>query len=140
MKLLRTVFSLSSILAFAVFIPACGSTSPSSSGSGSLEVVDLTVGTGAVAATGDTLTVNYTGTFLNGNVFDTSIGRGPFTFRLGVGGVIKGWDQGLVGMRVGGKRRLTIPPDLAYGSQGQGTIPGNATLKFDVDLLSIAGK
>ena len=122
----------------AVFLPSCGSTGPSASGS--LEIVDLTIGTGAVAASGDTLTVNYTGSLTNGTVFDTSVGRAPFSFRLGAGQVIQGWDQGLIGMRVGGKRRLTIPPNLAYGSQGQGSIPGNATIKLDVDLLSIAGK
>lgn len=140
MRILKTLSGPRSILALALFLPACGSTSPSGSGSGSLEIVDVVVGTGAVAASGDTLTVNYTGTLASGSVFDSSVGKSPFTFRLGAGQVIAGWDQGLIGMRVGGKRRLTIPPSLAYGSQGQGPIPGNATIKFDVDLLSIAGK
>jgi peptidylprolyl isomerase len=99
------------------------------------------VGTGATAVSGDTVTVHYIGTFTNGTKFDSSydINR-PLTFRLGSGQVIAGFDQGVTGMRVGGKRRLTIPPSLAYGSQGQGAIPPNTTLVFEVDLLSIAGK
>jgi peptidylprolyl isomerase len=89
---------------------------------------------------GDTLTVHYVGTFENGAVFDSSYARGePITFRLGTGAVIQGWDQGLVGMRVGGKRRLIIPPELAYGSQGFGTIPPNTPLRFEVELLVNAG-
>ena len=138
MRTLNKSLGVACTVALAVFLPSCGSTGPSASGS--LEIADLTIGTGAVAASGDTLTVNYTGSLTNGTVFDTSVGRAPFSFRLGAGQVIQGWDQGLIGMRVGGKRRLTIPPNLAYGSQGQGSIPGNATIKFDVDLLSIAGK
>jgi FKBP-type peptidyl-prolyl cis-trans isomerase len=102
---------------------------------------DLVVGTGATAVAGDTVTVNYVGTFTDGTVFDSSYVRGqPFTFQVGVGQVIAGFDQGVLGMKVGGKRRLTIPPSLAYGSQGSGSIPPNATLKFDVDLVSIQGK
>src|SRR5262249_12223352 len=84
-----------------------------------LQVEDLVVGTGAAAATGDTLNVNYVGTLLNGQVFDC----GAYTFRLGAGSVIPGWDQGLVGMKVGGRRQLTIPPALAYGASGNGPIP-----------------
>jgi FKBP-type peptidyl-prolyl cis-trans isomerase len=86
--------------------------------------------------------VNYVGTLQNGQKFDSSYDRGtPFSFRLGVGAVIAGWDQGIPGMKVGGKRRLTIPPSLAYGSQGRPpTIPANATLIFEVELISIAGK
>jgi FKBP-type peptidyl-prolyl cis-trans isomerase len=106
---------------------------------------DLTVGTGAEATAGKLLTVNYTGWLYDasqtdgkGQQFDSSIGRGPFTFTLGAGMVIGGWDQGLVGMKVGGKRRLVIPPELAYGAAGRSpTIPGNATLVFDVDLLGV---
>jgi FKBP-type peptidyl-prolyl cis-trans isomerase FkpA len=127
-----------------VALVACGGdtgTSGSSVG-GTLQIEEIIVGTGATAASGDTVTVNYTGMFTNGVKFDSSLdpGRTPFTFRLGTGAVIPGFDQGVTGMKVGGKRRLTIPPNLAYGSTGQGSIPPNATLVFEVDLLSIAGK
>ena len=99
------------------------------------------VGTGATAVSGDTVTVNYIGTLTDGTKFDSSYDRGqPYTFRLGFSQVIAGFDQGVIGMKVGGKRRLTIPPSLAYGSQGNGSIPPNATLKFDIDLVSIQGK
>ncbi len=103
-----------------------------------LTIVDVQVGTGTPAATGNTITINYTGMFLDGKVFDTSIGKQPFTFELGVGKVIPGLDQGILGMRVGGKRRLIIPPDLAYGEQGiSGAIPPNAPLIFDIELLDV---
>jgi FKBP-type peptidyl-prolyl cis-trans isomerase len=108
---------------------------------GVLGIEDLVVGTGATAVPGDTVTVHYLGMFPNGQKFDSSHDRNqPFSFRIGAGQVIAGWEQGVPGMRVGGKRRLTIPPDLAYGSRGQGVIPPNATLVFEIDLLSIAGK
>jgi hypothetical protein len=99
---------------------------------------DLVVGTGATAVNGDTVSVFYTGSFLSGQVFDTNVGGNALVFRLGARAVIAGFEQGIVGMKVGGKRRLTIPPSLAYGSQGQGPIPPNTTLRFDVDLASIA--
>jgi FKBP-type peptidyl-prolyl cis-trans isomerase len=122
-------------------VAACGGDSGTSPSGGALVSTDLVVGTGATAVTGDTVTVHYIGTFTNGTKFDSSYDRNqPFTFRLGVGQVIAGFDQGVAGMKVGGKRRLTIPPSLAYGSQGQGTIPPNSTLVFEIDLLSIAGK
>lgn len=106
-----------------------------------LQVKDERVGTGAVAKSGDSVTVNYKGTLLDGTVFDQSYGKAPFTFNLGTGGVIKGWDQGVAGMKVGGKRALVIPASLGYGDKGSGsTIPGGATLKFDVELLSVGGK
>ena len=115
---------------------ACGggsSTSPT--GATKLEIVDLAVGTGATAVNGDTVTVNYVGTLTNGTKFDSSIDRGqPFTFVLGAGKVIAGFDQGIAGMKVGGKRKLTIPPSLGYGINPQGTIPGNSTLIFIVTL------
>jgi len=90
---------------------------------------------------GDTLEMHYTGTLANGEQFDSSIGRGPFKFTLGVGQVIKGWDQGLVGMCVGEKRKLTIPSHLGYGERGAGAkIPPNSKLIFTVELLGIEGK
>jgi FKBP-type peptidyl-prolyl cis-trans isomerase len=106
---------------------------------------DLRVGTGADAATGRRVTVNYTGWFYDptrpenkGQQFDTSAGRQPYTFTVGLGQVIRGWDQGVPGMKVGGQRRLTIPPDLGYGANGSGgVIPPNATLVFDIDLIDV---
>jgi peptidylprolyl isomerase len=125
------------VLALAAFIPACGSTSTSTSPSGgTLTVEDVTIGTGATAASGDTVTVSYVGTLTSGTQFDA----GTFSFRLGAGQVIPGFDQGVMGMRVGGRRRLTIPPNLGYGGQQVGSIPPNSTLRFDITLVAIAGK
>ena len=131
------------LLSFVIGLAACGGgndTATNPTDSGKVTIEDLVVGTGAEAAAGDTLTVNYTGWLADGSQFDSSYGKAPYSFRLGTGAVIKGWDQGLPGMKVGGKRRLVIPPSLGYGSSGYGPIPGNATLKFEVELLSIAGK
>jgi len=123
-----------------ISLAACGGNGMPT-GATSLETVDITVGTGATAVNGDTVTVNYVGTLTNGTKFDSSYDRKqPFTFRLGAGQVIAGFDQGTLGMRVGGKRKLTIPPSLGYGINPQGSIPGNSTLIFEVDLVSIAGK
>lgn len=108
----------------------------SMNGGGQLVVQDEVVGTGQEVQPGDTLTVNYTGKLQDGTVFDTSVGGQPISFVLGAGQVIPGWDQGLMGMKVGGKRLLIIPPSLAYGSQGVGPIPPNATLTFEVEVLS----
>ena len=103
-----------------------------------LTVTDDVVGTGAEAVAGKTVTVNYVGMLPDGTVFDASANRGPFSFPLGAGMVIKGWDEGVVGMKEGGKRRLIIPANMAYGEQGvPGVIPGNATLIFDVELISV---
>jgi FKBP-type peptidyl-prolyl cis-trans isomerase len=108
---------------------------------GELVVEDTLVGTGPVAEVGDTVKVDYVGQLEDGSEFDNSYVRGePFEFTIGAGTVIAGWDQGVTGMRVGGTRRLTIPPNLAYGLSGRGPIPPNATLIFDVELVSIAGK
>jgi peptidylprolyl isomerase len=107
--------------------------------SSGVQITDVKVGDGDVAQPGDTLTVNYTGTLQDGTVFDSSITRGqPFVFPLGQGQVIKGWDQGLVGMKVGGERKLVISPDYGYGAQAVGPIPANSTLIFDVTLLGVA--
>jgi len=104
-----------------------------------LQVVDLEVGEGPEAQVGQTLTVHYTGWLADGTKFDSSVDRDqPFRFTLGAGKVIKGWDQGIVGMKVSGKRKLTIPPELAYGESGYGeAIPPNSTLIFEVELLAI---
>ena len=101
-------------------------------------IVDLKVGTGATAKTGDTVTVHYVGTLTNGTKFDSSRDKNtPFTFTLGAGTVIQGWEQGIPGMKVGGLRRLTVPPMLGYGENAYGSIPASSTLIFEVELLSI---
>jgi FKBP-type peptidyl-prolyl cis-trans isomerase len=107
--------------------------------SSGLKYLDQVVGTGDVAVAGKTASVHYTGWLENGKQFDSSVDRGqPFSFPLGAGRVIKGWDEGVQGMKVGGKRKLTIPSDLGYGSRGAGgVIPPNATLIFDVELLGV---
>ncbi len=104
-----------------------------------LKSEDLSVGSGAEATTGKTVSVHYTGTLTDGSKFDSSHDRGrPFEFQLGAGRVIKGWDQGVVGMKIGGKRKLTIPSDLAYGARGfPPVIPPDATLVFEIELLGV---
>ena len=105
-----------------------------------LQVEDLRIGTGSQAQVGNTVSVHYKGTLLNGTTFDSSYSRGElFSFTLGRNTVIRGWEQGILGMKVGGKRKLTIPPDLAYGEQGagNGAIPPNSTLVFEVELLEV---
>jgi FKBP-type peptidyl-prolyl cis-trans isomerase FkpA len=132
----------------AVLVAACAqSQAPSDGGGGGQEVTtssglqytDTKVGTGAEAKAGQTAVVHYTGWLTNGTKFDSSKDRGqPFSFPLGGGRVIKGWDEGVQGMKVGGTRKLTIPADLGYGAQGAGgVIPPNATLVFEVDLLEL---
>ncbi|MBI2592808.1 MAG: FKBP-type peptidyl-prolyl cis-trans isomerase [Candidatus Colwellbacteria bacterium] len=107
--------------------------------SDTLKIEDITIGIGESAKTGDTVSVHYTGTLLNGSKFDSSLDRGtPFEFTLGAKQVIKGWDEGLLGMKIGGKRKLTIPPSLAYGNNSPSPkIPADSTLVFEVELLGI---
>jgi FKBP-type peptidyl-prolyl cis-trans isomerase FkpA len=107
---------------------------------GGLIIEEVKLGDGVVATKGKTVSVHYTGVLTNGTKFDSSLDRGqPIVFPLGTGRVIKGWDQGIEGMKVGGKRKLTIPPELAYGARGTpgGPIPPNATLVFDVELVAV---
>src|SRR6185503_8094796 len=140
------------LLAVALFVcaAACNSDTASTSSGGStlapsvntavtqLTVVDLALGTGAIANVGNRITVAYSGFLYDANAADNK-GRpfdanNAYTFTLGTGQVIKGWDQGLIGLRVGGQRRLIIPPSLGYGNQAVGTIPANSTLVFDIRL------
>lgn len=103
-----------------------------------LRITDLEIGDGPEASAGQTVSVNYRGTLEDGKEFDSSYNRGPFSFPLGAGRVIQGWDEGVAGMKVGGKRKLVIPPELGYGSRGAGkVIPPNATLIFEVELLGV---
>jgi FKBP-type peptidyl-prolyl cis-trans isomerase len=122
--------------------PALENNAPIKTMADGLKIQDVKVGTGAEAKKGSLVTVHYTGTLTNGKKFDSSRDRGePFQFPLGQGMVIKGWEEGVAGMKVGGMRKLTIPPELGYGAAGAGgVIPGNATLLFDVELLAVRDK
>ena len=131
-------------IALIVFTTGCTDAPAAPTTTAPFSQTDLLLGTGSDLLTGASATVDYTGWLYDaskpdnkGLQFDSSIGRTPFTFTLGTGQVIKGWDQGLPGMRVGGKRRLIIPPSLSYGDTRSSLIPPNATLLFDIDLLSI---
>ena len=106
---------------------------------GELIIEDLAVGEGAEAEKNSIVTVNYTGSLTDGTKFDSSLnpGRSPFRFTIGAGQVISGWDEGVPGMKVGGKRKLTIPPNMGYGNQDMGVIPPNSTLIFEIDLLIV---
>jgi peptidylprolyl isomerase len=138
---------ISIIVVIALAAAAIGYLIKQRAGSGGAEIMtasglkytDLTVGTGATPQRGQTVTVHYTGTLADGKKFDSSYDHGrPADFKIGVGSVIKGWDEGLMSMKVGGKRRLVIPSALGYGPQGRPPdIPGNSTLIFDVELLGV---
>jgi FKBP-type peptidyl-prolyl cis-trans isomerase len=120
------------------FKPSIGAPSPAAPTK--LEIEDMVTGTGPAAKSGDTVRVHYTGTLMNGTKFDSSYDHGgePFKFTIGKGEVSKGWDQGVVGTKIGGKRRLRIPPALGYGATGSPpTIPPNAGLVFEIELVSI---
>jgi len=145
MKLVGSLMALALALSGGCLHKASGSGSGDSSkksaaAAGGLVVDDVKPGEGAIATKGKTVSVHYTGRLTDGTKFDSSYDRGqPIDFPLGGGVVIKGWDQGIEGMKVGGKRKLTIPPDLAYGARGTpgGPIPPNATLVFDVELVGV---
>jgi len=132
------------IVPIIVLTAACTDAPASPTSTAPFGQTDLAIGTGADALTGATVTVDYTGWLYDaskpeqkGLQFDSSLGRTPFQFTLGRGQVIRGWDQGIPGMRAGGKRRLVIPPSLAYGETRSGPIPPNATLVFDITMISI---
>ena len=115
-----------------------GSESQNEEMTNELQIIDLVVGAGKEAVAGNRVTVHYVGAFLDGTKFDSSIDRNEsFVFNLGAGDVIQGWDEGVAGMKEGGKRKLVIPPDLAYGAGGSGPIPPNSTLQFEVTLLKV---
>jgi FKBP-type peptidyl-prolyl cis-trans isomerase FkpA len=141
---LSEAFRLVGVSVVASLLATGCSDSPTAPSSAAYSQTDVKVGTGVAATPTSTVTVNYTGWFYDaskvdskGLQFDTSYGRAPFIVQLGVGGIIEGWEQGVPGMRVGGQRRLVLPPSLAYGPKRVGLIPPNATLVFDIDLLDV---
>ncbi len=141
--LIISIIVLVGVAGYVVYLGiADNSTVPSAASNAQEEkliIVDEVVGTGAEAVAGKKVTVEYTGTFTDGKKFDSSKDhREPFSFTLGAGEVIKGWDEGVLGMKIGGKRKLTVPPGFAYGDRVMGVIPANATLIFDIELLKVA--
>jgi FKBP-type peptidyl-prolyl cis-trans isomerase FkpA len=138
------VLAAIALAAITAFASACVDAPATPTSTAPFSSTDLVVGTGADALTGSTVTVDYTGWLYDasktdgkGLQFDSSIGRTPFQFTLGTNQVIQGWDRGIPGMKIGGKRRLVIPPSLAYGSIRSGPIPPNSTLVFDITMISI---
>ena len=137
------------VMSAALVAIGCGGSTPTSPTLlpfAEFSQTDLRVGDGAEATVGRNLTVHFTGWLYDpqqpenkGQQFDSSVGRDPFAFTLGTGQVISGFDQGVTGMKVGGQRRLVIPPNLAFGSVGSGPVPPNATLVFDIELLDVQG-
>lgn len=145
MKIFATAAFLSATLLFAGGASAATAVAPPKPQAAmGLQKIDTVVGKGKVAEAGKVVSVHYTGWLYTptapkqrGMQFDSSVGRGPFSFPLGGGQVIAGWDQGVAGMKVGGKRTLIIPAELGYGTRGAGPIPANANLIFDVELLDV---
>ena len=142
--MLSSILRLSSAAVLLVASAACGPAPTQPSHFSAFQQTDLRLGTGTEAAAGNTLSVDYTLWLYNatapdnkGPLLDSSLGTEPFSFVLGRGDTIRGWDQGLVGMRAGGLRRLVIPPSLAYGRSRSGLVPPNATLVFEVELLTV---
>ena len=127
------------IITLVVMLIAVSCSKEKQTMSNGLVIEDIKIGDGQEVEKFNIVTVNYTGLLENGTKFDSSLnpGRTPFRFTVGAGQVIKGWDEGLMGMKVGGKRKLTIPPELGYGSRDNGPIPANSTLIFEIDLLGI---
>ncbi len=143
-RLFRLSVTLAVIAALPALFAACSNTPTSPSNYAAFSQTDLQVGEGADAVSGSVVTVNYTGWFYDssktdqkGVQFTTTTGDAPFTFTVGGGTVIKGWDQGVAGMKVGGLRRLVIPPSLAYGDTRHASIPPNSTLVFEIELVSV---
>jgi FKBP-type peptidyl-prolyl cis-trans isomerase len=139
-----SAFAVASLLALSALVSGCSESPTAPSNYAPFSQTDLRLGAGEAAVTGNVLTVTYTGWLYDasqisqkGATVDSSLGRDPFTFTLGAGSVIEGWDLGLVGMKPGGLRRLVIPPSLAYGQSRVGPIPANATLLFEVELLEV---
>lgn len=144
MILVRVLPTYVALVVLPAVMAGCGDSATSPSNYAPFTQTDLRVGTGADAVAGKLLTVQYTGWFYNasqpdqkGVQFDSSVGQTPFSFTLGAGQVISGWDRGVLGMKVGGLRRLVIPPSLGYGSSRNGPIPPNATLVFEIELLQV---
>ena len=127
------------IITFAVMLIAVSCSKEKQTMNNGLVIEDIKIGDGQDVEKFNIVTVNYTGLLEDGTKFDSSLnpGRTPFRFTVGAGQVIKGWDEGLMGMKVGGKRKLTIPPELGYGSRDNGPIPANSTLIFEINLLGI---
>lgn len=138
---IAVVAGLAVVAVFFIFngvLDTTGNATAAADNAQGLVTQDEVIGTGATAQSGDVVSVQYTGKLTDGTVFDTSVGKAPISFPLGQGYVIPGWDQGLVGMKEGGKRVLIIPPNLAYGATANGPIPANSTLIFEVELVKVS--